>query len=167
MKGRIHIAGRTDGPFTVDEIRTMRKRGEVDERTGYRHHENDNLRKLGNLGAGHTIASRRNLVIAISGIAAIGLVALVLIAIKKGNDERSPQSFDDLLVMIMGLLMGACILAGVAGIYLLPTIVAQTNRHHQATAITALNILLGWTFVGWVVSLVWALTKPPRNPNTH
>ena len=27
----------------------------------------------------------------------------------------------------------------------------------------ALNILLGWTVIGWVVALVWALTKdnPP------
>jgi len=25
----------------------------------------------------------------------------------------------------------------------------------------ALNLLLGWTVVGWVAALVWALTKDP------
>jgi hypothetical protein len=26
-------------------------------------------------------------------------------------------------------------------------------------AICALNILLGWTFLGWIVALVWALIR--------
>jgi Superinfection immunity protein len=38
-------------------------------------------------------------------------------------------------------------------------------------AIFALNLLLGWTFLGWVAALVWALTnssvKTPYNPLTH
>jgi phosphotransferase system glucose/maltose/N-acetylglucosamine-specific IIC component len=38
--------------------------------------------------------------------------------------------------------------------YLFPALVAWTRRHHQRQAITALNLLLGWTFVGWVVALV-------------
>lgn len=43
-------------------------------------------------------------------------------------------------------------------IYVLPAIVANVREHHQESAIWALNILLGWTFVGWVIALVWALT---------
>ena len=42
------------------------------------------------------------------------------------------------------------------GIYFLPTIVGWSKRN--AGAIFVLNLLLGWTFVGWVVALVWALT---------
>ena len=43
--------------------------------------------------------------------------------------------------------------------YLLPTIVAAARSKDNLLAIAALNILLGWTLLGWVVSLVWALTK--------
>jgi hypothetical protein len=42
-------------------------------------------------------------------------------------------------------------------IYMIPTVVARNRKHPQVMAICALNILLGWTFLGWVVALVWAL----------
>jgi hypothetical protein len=54
---------------------------------------------------------------------------------------------------------GLILLVGV--IYLLPAAVAQVRRHHQTTAIVGLNLLLGWTFIGWAVALVWALTATP------
>ncbi len=41
-------------------------------------------------------------------------------------------------------------------IYFLPTIVGYHKKN--ATAIFLLNLLLGWTLVGWVVALVWAST---------
>ena len=47
-------------------------------------------------------------------------------------------------------------------LYLLPTYVAHCRTHYQFPAICALNILLGWTFIGWAVALVWALTKPAK-----
>ena len=43
-------------------------------------------------------------------------------------------------------------------IYLLPSWIASSRNHHQKWAIFALNLLLGWTFVGWVIAFVWALT---------
>jgi len=43
--------------------------------------------------------------------------------------------------------------------YLLPSVIAYTRHHHNADAIFALNLLLGWTFLGWVVALVWSLTS--------
>lgn len=42
-------------------------------------------------------------------------------------------------------------------IYFIPSMVGW--NHRNATAIIALNIFLGWTFIGWVVALVWGLTK--------
>ena len=52
----------------------------------------------------------------------------------------------------------------ILGIYFLPTIVA--GRHHNSGAIFLLNLLLGWTFIGWVIALVWACTKPgPHSSN--
>ena len=40
------------------------------------------------------------------------------------------------------------------GVYFLPTIVA--GRHRNGGAIFILNLLLGWTFIGWVVALAMA-----------
>lgn len=42
--------------------------------------------------------------------------------------------------------------------YFLPSIIAGSKRKRNAGAIFALNLLLGWTFIGWVVALVWSLT---------
>jgi hypothetical protein len=46
-------------------------------------------------------------------------------------------------------------------VYFMPTIVALKRKHPQESAIGALNVLLGWTFLGWVGALVWACTAPP------
>jgi len=44
-------------------------------------------------------------------------------------------------------------------LYFLPTIIGWHKRN--AGGIFVLNLLLGWTLVGWVVALVWALTVDP------
>ena len=45
-------------------------------------------------------------------------------------------------------------------IYFIPSIVARNRRHAQISAIFWLNFFTGWSFVGWVASLIWALTNP-------
>ena len=42
--------------------------------------------------------------------------------------------------------------------YMFPTIIAASKGRSNVGAISALNILLGWTFLGWIAALVWALT---------
>jgi hypothetical protein len=42
--------------------------------------------------------------------------------------------------------------------YWLPTIIAFKRDHPSKGAIAAINFLFGWTFIGWVLSLVWALS---------
>jgi len=42
------------------------------------------------------------------------------------------------------------------GSYFLPTIIATKRDHHQAGAITIINIFLGWTILGWVICLAWS-----------
>ena len=56
-----------------------------------------------------------------------------------------------LCLMLVGLLF-----------YLLPGVIAVLRGHHNAFAILLLNVLLGWTFVGWAVALVWAFTVIER-----
>jgi hypothetical protein len=44
-------------------------------------------------------------------------------------------------------------------IYFLPTIVAWNRGHKNTVAIFVANLFLGWTFIGWVVCLVWAFVR--------
>lgn len=53
--------------------------------------------------------------------------------------------------------LGLMLIAGAFAVYLLPAIIATSRKHRSTGAIWALNILLGWSFIGWVVALVWAL----------
>lgn len=67
-----------------------------------------------------------------------------------------------------GLTIGALCLIP----YFLPTIVAALRRHPSAGAIFAVNFFLGWTFIAWVLCLIWAASDssrytgsyPPYNP---
>ena len=50
------------------------------------------------------------------------------------------------------------ILLIVLAFYFIPSLIAATRSGKRRSAIFVLNIFLGWTLVGWVVALVWALT---------
>lgn len=68
------------------------------------------------------------------------------------------------LVAAMGLAMFVLLLFVP---YWAPTIVAFVRKHPSKGAVLALNFFLGWTFVGWIVSLVWALSdNAVRNGQT-
>ena len=44
--------------------------------------------------------------------------------------------------------------------YFIPTVIGLLRGHKDAPAIAAINILLGWSVVGWLVSFIWALSDP-------
>lgn len=44
-------------------------------------------------------------------------------------------------------------------LYFLPAILAFARNKRDAGAILALNFFLGWTAIGWVIALVWALKQ--------
>ena len=48
------------------------------------------------------------------------------------------------------------ILVAVA-LYWLPTIIGVARKQPSVMAIAALNFFLGWTVIGWIMSLVWSL----------
>ncbi len=55
-------------------------------------------------------------------------------------------------------------LAVLVALYFIPLIIAACRNMRHAVAISVLNVVAGWTFVGWVVALVWVfLDKPPRD----
>jgi hypothetical protein len=59
----------------------------------------------------------------------------------------------------MGGVGGLVIVLLAGALYFLPTFVGQSKRN--AGAIFILNLLLGWTLIGWVAALVWAMTVDP------
>jgi TM2 domain-containing membrane protein YozV len=46
-------------------------------------------------------------------------------------------------------------------LYFLPTIVAA-HRGHGVAGILLLNVLLGWTVIGWFALLLWSILSAPR-----
>lgn len=47
----------------------------------------------------------------------------------------------------------------IIAIYLLPAILAAVRGHASAWGIFALNLLLGWSGIVWIIALVWALSN--------
>jgi T4 superinfection immunity protein len=41
--------------------------------------------------------------------------------------------------------------------YFIPAIIALARNKRDAVSILVLNFFLGWTAIGWVVALVWAV----------
>ena len=47
-------------------------------------------------------------------------------------------------------------------VYFIPSLVASTRNQDNRFTIFAVNLVLGWTVVGWIGALVWAIYKPAR-----
>ena len=47
-------------------------------------------------------------------------------------------------------------------LYFLPAFLARNKPIF--TSILILNILAGWTFIGWIIALVWALSSDSQRP---
>jgi hypothetical protein len=60
-------------------------------------------------------------------------------------------------------LLFVLVLFAVGGfVYFIPSIVARGKNRFNA--ILVLNIFLGWTLIGWVGALVWAVAEKPEVP---
>ena len=54
------------------------------------------------------------------------------------------------LSIIFMVIMGAA--------YFIPAVIGFVRGHHSKWAILAVNILFGWTVIGWAIALIWSLT---------
>jgi hypothetical protein len=56
------------------------------------------------------------------------------------------------------------VIAGIVGliVYFIPSYIAVRNNHHSKGWIILVNVLLGFTVVGWIVALLWAVNTPKR-----
>jgi ABC-type sugar transport system permease subunit len=51
------------------------------------------------------------------------------------------------------------VIMGIVATYFLPTIIAVILHKKNTFAIFLLDLFLGWSFIGWVIALVWAVAK--------
>lgn len=84
----------------------------------------------------------------IGGFAVVA-VAFVAADVTNQFDVMSGDGFGDLSAMlVVGWIL-----------YFIPALIAAHRQHPQLLPIFALNLLLGWTVVGWVAALIWGLVR--------
>ncbi len=54
---------------------------------------------------------------------------------------------------------GSYFLSGLLGLalYFLPTIIVLARRKKKVLGPILVNVLAGWTVIGWIIALIWAL----------
>jgi len=54
------------------------------------------------------------------------------------------------------MILGTIVLCLYIAVYMAPAITAYIRKKKNLMPIFLLNLLLGWTILGWVLALVWA-----------
>jgi hypothetical protein len=88
---------------------------------------------------------------------AVGLGGFGLLLVFAPQLEHAGSSGGDGL---MALMIIAVTLAG----YFFPSIIAWLRGHHNLLSIFLLNLLLGWTGLGWIGALIWSASAIPAQP---
>jgi hypothetical protein len=87
------------------------------------------------------------------GLGLFGAVALLGSQFEHGASAGSGNP-------MMGLVVIAVTIAG----YFFPSIIAWRRGHHNLLSIFLLNLLLGWTGLGWIGALIWSASAIPAQP---
>lgn len=58
----------------------------------------------------------------------------------------------------MEQLYGLFLIALAVGVYFFPTWIAAYRNHTSAGGIVVINCFLGWTVLGWIIVLAWAVS---------
>ncbi len=90
----------------------------------------------------------------IGGSMVVVIVCLCLLGMAAEPDTRA-VIFGTILFGIVGL--------GSLGVYFIPTIISMMSKKRNTPAIAVLNIFLGWTLIGWVAALVWAVAQERKD----
>jgi hypothetical protein len=85
-----------------------------------------------------------------------GTIAVAVFGLVYMISPESHGQAGSVLLTLLGVLAVASV--GLV-IYFAPSIQAHQNRKKQSQAIFCLNLLLGWTILGWVAAMVWAVSK--------
>ena len=99
-----------------------------------------------------SVSNRRNMLV----LAALFTVSLVAMGLEPVG------LLPPIVTLPFGLVFLVILCIGLPAIYFCPAIVAHKRRHRNMTALLMLNIFLGWSLLGWVGCLVWALVEQER-----
>lgn len=97
-------------------------------------------------------------------VAVAALLATAVVSIVGGmvwaiaDPTGGPDLFTHNWILSSGLVFGLCVCAI---LYFAPTFMAW-DRGGNVTAVFLMNLLLGWTFVGWILAAMWANKTPDR-----
>ena len=61
-----------------------------------------------------------------------------------------------------GIILGIISLVVAVPIYFFPALTAWYRQHQRVEAVFLVNGLVAWTVVGWIVTLLWALSGPGK-----
>ena len=93
-------------------------------------------------------------------IAALALAALTTDALAQ---QRRARDADLWMNDPLGIIVIVLVLAAVLAFYFLPYIIARKKDHPNRRAIFWVNLLLGGSGVGWLVTLIWAIVGQARS----
>ena len=60
------------------------------------------------------------------------------------------------------VIVGTLALCAAIYLYFIPFAIAHARRHKYTKTVFLLNLLFGWTGLGWIVLVVWAFTGEKR-----
>ena len=84
------------------------------------------------------------------------LIAYLVVTSDRPSELENPEQ-------IGNQVMGFALLLLLMIFYLLPFVLALQRGHPSILAVFALNLLLGWTLIGWIVALIWAFQREKRS----
>ena len=94
----------------------------------------------------------KNLKKPINGASILLAIVLIILALPFfAGDGFNPISFSGFVLLMM--------MFGAIGMYFLPWLVALGREHNATIHIFFVNLLIGWTVLGWIICLVWSLTS--------
>ncbi len=85
-------------------------------------------------------------------VAATALTPMPALAQTYMASHRAHMGLGIVAILVL-VVVGVALIA----LHFLPGIIATRRHHRSALAIWLVNIFFGWTLIGWIVALVWAL----------
>lgn len=89
---------------------------------------------------------------------AVGFLAAAVLVLRFG-EEAVLASLPIAVVWCGIALSSLVVLAALLLIYFIPAMIAFHYGIRRKYAVSALNLLLGWTFLGWAGAMVWAIAE--------
>ncbi len=82
------------------------------------------------------------------GLPIIGITSIVILIVSLLRMIGDIQTVCGLAILVAGI-----------ALYFLPSMLAAERSHRNVASIVIINILLGWTLIGWLAALLWAIYK--------